>query len=57
MVVFAERVDFVYWWSFIGKGLHLQPAQQACYDLNGRTIRLIIVLFLSLISNEEEKNI
>jgi hypothetical protein len=20
-----------YWWSFIGKGLCLQPAQQACY--------------------------
>ena len=31
MAVFAERVDFVYWWSFIGKGLHLQPPQQACF--------------------------
>ena len=20
-----------YWWSFIGKGLRLQPAQQACF--------------------------
>ena len=27
---FAEWVDFVYWWSCIGKGLRLQPAQQAC---------------------------
>ena len=27
---FAEWVDFAYWWSFIGKGLRLQPAQQAC---------------------------
>jgi hypothetical protein len=28
---FAEWVDFAYWWSFIGKGLRLQPAQQACF--------------------------
>ena len=28
---FAEWVDFAHWWSFIGKGLHLQPAQQACF--------------------------
>jgi hypothetical protein len=27
---FAEWVDFAYWWNCIGKGLHLQPAQQAC---------------------------
>ena len=27
---FAELVDYAYWWSFIGKGLRLQPAQQAC---------------------------
>ena len=27
---FAELVDFAYWWSCIGKGLRLQPAQQAC---------------------------
>ena len=26
---FAELVDFAYWWSCIGKGLRLQPAQQA----------------------------
>ena len=23
---FSERVDFAFWWSFIGKGLRLQPA-------------------------------
>ena len=28
---FAERVDFAQWWSFIGKGLRLQSAQQACF--------------------------
>ena len=28
---FAEWMNFAYWWSFIGKGLRLQPAQQACY--------------------------
>ena len=27
----TEGVDFAYWWSFIGKGLRLQPAQQACF--------------------------
>ena len=27
---FAEWVDFAHWWSFIGKGLRLQPVQQAC---------------------------
>ena len=28
---FTEGVDFAYWWSFIGKGLCLQSAQQACF--------------------------
>ena len=28
---FSEAVDFAYWWSCIGKGLRLQPAQQACF--------------------------
>ena len=28
---FTEGVDFAYWWSCIGKGLSLQPAQQACF--------------------------
>ena len=27
-----ERVDFAYWWSCIGKGLRLQPVQQACFE-------------------------
>ena len=27
---FAKWVDFAYWWSCIGTGLRLQPAQQAC---------------------------
>ena len=29
---YAEWVNFAHWWSFIGKGLCLQPAQQACLD-------------------------
>ena len=29
---FAEWLGFAYWWSFIKKGLRLQPAQQACFD-------------------------
>ena len=28
---FTEGVDLAYWWSCIGKGLRLQPAQQACF--------------------------
>ena len=31
---FTEGVDFAYWWSFIGKGLRLQPVQQACFKCN-----------------------
>ena len=30
---FAEWVDFAHWWSFIGKGLRLQPAQKACFKI------------------------
>ena len=30
---FTEGVDFVYRWSCIGKGLRLQPAQQACFNI------------------------
>ena len=29
-----QGVDFAYWWSCIGKGLRLQPVQQACYCMN-----------------------
>ena len=36
-----KGVDFAYWWSFIGRGLRLQPAQQACFMLN-----TIITFFL-----------
>ena len=28
---FVEWIDFALWWSFIGNGLRLQPAQQACF--------------------------
>ena len=28
---FTEWVEFAYWWSCIGKGLRLQPAQEACF--------------------------
>ena len=30
MPILLKWMDFAYWWSFIGKGLSLQPAQQAC---------------------------
>ena len=30
---FAKWVDFAHSWSFIGKSLFLQPAQQACFDM------------------------
>ena len=26
-----EGMDLAYWWNFIGKGLRLQPVQQACF--------------------------
>ena len=29
---FTEGVDLAYWWSCIGKGLHLQPAKQAGFQ-------------------------
>ena len=28
---FDQLVDFVYWWSCIGKGLRLQSVQYACF--------------------------
>ena len=31
---FVEWVNSAYWWSCIGKGLRLQPAQQACLKKN-----------------------
>ena len=31
---FGEWRDFTYWWSCIGRGLCLQPAQQACLLLD-----------------------
>ena len=33
---FNEGVDLAPWWSFIGKGLRLQPAEQACFDRSGQ---------------------
>ena len=42
---FAEWVNFAYWWRCIGKGLRLQPAQQACFTpepcLEGNTQTLM----------------
>ena len=29
--ILLNGVDFAHWWSFIGKGLRLEPAQQACF--------------------------
>ena len=31
---FAEWVVCAHWWSSIGKGLRLEPAQQACFFCN-----------------------
>ena len=31
IAILLDGGDFVYWWSCIGKGLRLQPAQQACF--------------------------
>ena len=40
---FTEGVDFAYEWRCIGKGLRLQPVQQACFQHI-----IIIVAFHSL---------
>ena len=32
-VILLKGFDFAYWWSCIWKGLRLQPAQQAVYNL------------------------
>ena len=40
---FAEWVDFAHWWRFIGKGLRLQPAQQACLIL--KPCSVVIIFF------------
>ena len=29
--ILLKGFNLVYWWSCIGKGLRLQPAQQACF--------------------------
>jgi hypothetical protein len=42
----AEWVDFAHWWSFIGKGLLLQPAQQAYFV--PFTVSLVTKLSLAL---------
>ena len=40
----SELLDFAYWWSFIGKGLRLQPAQQACFLLMINTPMSLMLL-------------
>ena len=40
---FTEQEVLAYWWSCIGKGLRLQPAQQAC--LKNNTALYCIILF------------
>ena len=34
IVILLDRGDFAYWWSCIGKGLRLQPFQQACLNIH-----------------------
>ena len=29
--ILLDGLEFAYWWSCIGKGLRLQPAQQTCF--------------------------
>ena len=38
---FAEWVGFTYWWSFIEKGLRLQPEQQACFAKDHQASKLM----------------
>ena len=42
----AEWVDFAHWWSFIGKGLRLQPAQQSCFLPKGMDIKDLIEIVI-----------
>ena len=32
IAILLDGGDFAYWWSCTGKGLCLQPAQQACFS-------------------------
>ena len=41
-------VDFSHWWSFIGKGLLLQPAQQACLLQTDPSAQLDLLIFWML---------
>ena len=49
---FTEGVNLAYWWSCIGKGLRLQPAQQAClktkYENNNRKNLNILEIFRNI---------
>ena len=45
---FCEMVDLSYWWSFIGKGLLLQPAHQGCFYIKVCTgIRCVKITVLN----------
>ena len=47
---FTEGVDWAYWWSCIGKGLRLQPAQKAfffAYLHSSLSLYLFFSLYLS----------
>ena len=51
----GEWVDFAHWWSCIGKGLCLQPAQQACFHFyiepKGDLCILLLVISWNLAFN------
>ena len=37
---FAENEAFAYWWSCIGKGLRLRPAQLARFQVTSKALRI-----------------
>ena len=40
---FTEGVEFARWWSFIGKGLRLQPAQKGLFKFDAASFAQICV--------------
>ena len=54
---FADLVDFAYWWSCIGKGLRLRPAEQACYCCSKAKINHLWYIWSSPSSAVELMNV
>ena len=43
--VILLKGEFAYWWSYFGKGLRLQPAQQACFEVGTNSFFLLNISF------------